>query len=250
MNRAIKIISVLSVAVIIIFVVVFFLNLPKKTISIQNEDSIADIAKIQETAPEDIESSQVAQEAPESIAEPKNASKEMPKPNVEVDAPLKAAIPESTSGKVIQHNVSFGFQKSSNRSIKAVIIHTSYNALGGDPFEYAKVLKEWKDYGVAPHYAIARDGAIYQLVDDQNIAWHAGSSKLPDGTTDVNGTSIGIEIVNDQSSKFSNEQYVSLNSLIASLKKKYSIKYVLGHADIAPGRKTDPWGIEWNKIQK
>lgn len=154
------------------------------------------------------------------------------------------------SVKIVSKLVSFGFQKSSGRNIEAIIIHTSYNNLGGDTFDFDKVLQEWKSAGVSPHYAIARDGTIYQLVADQNIAWHAGASKLPDGTTDVNGVSIGIEVINDQNSKFSADQYAALNALIASLKNKYAIKYVLGHDDIAPGRKTDPWGIEWSKVDK
>lgn len=157
---------------------------------------------------------------------------------------------QKSSGNIIQKFVSFGYQKSSGRTIKAIIIHTSYNNLGGDSFDFSKVMQEWKDAGVSPHYAIDRSGTIYQLVADQNIAWHAGTSKLPDGTTDVNGASIGIEIVNDQSSKFTEAQYASLNRLIGDLRKKFPVKYVLGHDDIAPGRKTDPWGIEWGKIQK
>lgn len=156
----------------------------------------------------------------------------------------------SGSGKIVSKLVSWGFAKSSDRNIKAVIVHTSYNNLGGDVFDFDKVLQEWKDAGVAPHYAIDRDGTIYQLVADQNIAWHGGVSKLPDGTTDVNGVSIGIEVINSQDAKFADAQYGALNSLIATLKKKYAIKYILGHDEIAPGRKTDPWGIDWKKVQK
>lgn len=156
----------------------------------------------------------------------------------------------STSGKIVQNLVSWGFAKSSGRTIKAIIIHTSYNNLGGDVFDFDKVIQEWKDAGVAPHYAIDRDGTIYQLVADQNIAWHAGVSKLPDGTTDVNGASIGVEVINSLDGKFTDDQYAALNSLVATLKKKYEIKYILGHDEIAPGRKTDPWGIEWNKVNR
>jgi hypothetical protein len=156
----------------------------------------------------------------------------------------------STPGKIVQNLVSWGFAKSSGRTIKAIIIHTSYNNLGGDVFDFDKVIQEWKDAGVAPHYAIDRDGTINQLVADQNIAWHAGVSKLPDGTTDVNGASIGIEIINSKDAKFTDDQYSALNSLIATLKKKYEIKYIFGHDEIAPGRKTDPWNIDWKKVQK
>ncbi|EKD58435.1 MAG: hypothetical protein ACD_56C00125G0001 [uncultured bacterium] len=50
--------------------------------------------------------------------------------------------------------------------------------------------------------------------------------------------------------EYTSDQYDALNQLIASLKKKYSIKYILGHDDIAPGRKTDPWGIDWDRVRK
>lgn len=152
--------------------------------------------------------------------------------------------------KIVQKLVSWGFAKSSSRTVKAVIVHTSYNNLGGDVFDFDKVIQEWKDAGVSPHYAIDRNGTIYQLVLDNNIAWHAGVSKLPDGTTDVNGVSIGVEVINSQDAKFTDTQYEALNSLIAGLKKKYSIKYILGHDEIAPGRKTDPWNINWEKVRK
>lgn len=162
----------------------------------------------------------------------------------------KSVETKAAPGKIVNKLVSWGFQKSSGRTIKAIIIHTSYNAIGGDVFDFNQVIQEWKDAGVAPHYAIDREGVIYQLVGDQNIAWHAGASKLPDGTTDVNGASIGIEVINSKDAKFTSAQYTGLNSLIATLSSRYDIKYVLGHDDIAPGRKSDPWGIDWGKVKR
>ncbi|KKQ40354.1 MAG: N-acetylmuramyl-L-alanine amidase, negative regulator of AmpC, AmpD [Candidatus Moranbacteria bacterium GW2011_GWC2_37_73] len=88
------------------------------------------------------------------------------------------------------------------------------------------------------------------MVTDQNIAWHAGVSKVPDGRTNVNDFSIGIEMINTKDGKYTDDQYAALNSLIVTLKKKYKIKYILGHNEIAPDRKTDPWGIEWNKVNR
>ncbi len=162
----------------------------------------------------------------------------------------KIETKNSDSGKIVQKLVAWGFQKATGRKIDTIILHTSYNALGGDEFDKDKVIQEWKDAGVAPHYLIARDGTIYQLVSDQNIAWHAGVAKMPDGRTDVNAFSIGVEIINTQDGKFTSDQYTAVNRLIGDLKNKYPIKNILGHSDIAPGRKTDPWGIEWKKIDK
>jgi hypothetical protein len=146
--------------------------------------------------------------------------------------------------------VSWGFQKESDREIDTIILHTSYNILGGDRYDIEKVIKEYQDYQVAPHYVIDRSGAIYQLVENENIAYHAGESKLPNGRAGVNKFSIGIEILNDETDKFTSNQYESANDLIKFLKSSYKIKYVLGHNQIAPGRKTDPWNINWDKIDK
>ncbi len=163
---------------------------------------------------------------------------------------LDAEKKSSSAGKIVQSLVNWGFQKATGRKIDTLVVHTSYNALGGDEFDKDQVIQEWKDAGVAPHYMIARDGTIYQLVADQNIAWHAGVAKLPDGRTDVNSFSIGIEVINTKEGKFAEAQYLALNSLIATLKQKYAIKYILGHSEIAPGRKTDPWGIAWSKVSR
>lgn len=151
--------------------------------------------------------------------------------------------------KIIQKLVSWGFSPASNRKIDTVIIHSSYNALGGDEYDVAKLIAEYKEYEVAPHYLIDRQGKIYQLVAEKNIAYHAGESKTPDGRTQVNSFSLGIEVINTKEDKYTSEQYASLNFLLAKIKANYSIKYVLGHNDISPGRKTDPWNFDWKKIK-
>ena len=154
------------------------------------------------------------------------------------------------TAKIIERFVSWGFEKSSGRKIDTIIVHSSYDALGSEPFSVSGLLNEYKQYGVATHYLIDREGKIYQLVADKNIAYHAGESKVPDGRTGVNAFSIGIEMMNTEDGKFTSEQYSALNSLIVTLKNRYSIKYILGHKDIAPGRKTDPWNINWTNVQK
>jgi N-acetyl-anhydromuramyl-L-alanine amidase AmpD len=154
------------------------------------------------------------------------------------------------TSQIINRFVSWGFQKATGRKIDTIIIHSTYDASGNDPYSIDGIIAEYKQYGVSPHYLIARDGTIYHLVADQNIAYHAGVSKMPDGRTDVNDFSIGIEMVNTMDGKFTDDQYNALNQLIVSLKKQYPIKYILGHSDIAPGRKTDPWNIDWSKVNK
>ena len=111
-----------------------------------------------------------------------------------------------------------------------------------------KLINEYKSYGVSPHYLIDRKGDVYQLVSDQNIAYHAGESKMPDGRTNVNNFSLGIEIMTTESDSPSGAQYASLINLIKYIKSKHKIKNILGHNQIASGRKTDPWNFNWSKI--
>jgi len=150
--------------------------------------------------------------------------------------------------KVKNKLVSWGFSVSSGRLIDTIILHSSYNALGGDEYDLDKLIYEYKEYGVAPHYLIDRKGDIYKLVEDKNIAYHAGVSKMPDGRNSVNNFSIGIEIINTKTDDYEKEQYEATQKLIDYLKKEYKVKYILGHEEIAPDRKTDPWNFDWNKV--
>lgn len=152
--------------------------------------------------------------------------------------------------KIKDNLVSWGFSAKKDRKIDTIILHSSYNIMGGDEYDFDKIVQEYKDYGVAPHYVIDRDGEIFRLVKDNNVAYHAGESKVPDGRSGVNNFSIGIELINSEKDKFTANQYEAINNLVGYLKGEYKIKYILGHSDIAPGRKTDPWNIIWEKINR
>lgn len=143
--------------------------------------------------------------------------------------------------------VSFGYESASGRDIDTIVLHSSHG-VSGDSYDVDDVIALWKSYGVAPHYMIARDGTVYQLVSDKNIAYHAGDSKMPDGRSGVNNFSIGVEILNTKTDSYTSAQYQATKDLISSLKKKYGKMEVVGHDDIAPGRKTDPWNFNWDKI--
>ncbi len=94
---------------------------------------------------------------------------------------------------------------------------------------------------VSAHYLIARDGRIIQLVDERARAWHAGESKWG-ADTDINSASLGIELDNNGHEPFPEVQISALLRLLADIEARYRIPAAnfLGHADIAPGRKTDP----------
>lgn len=94
---------------------------------------------------------------------------------------------------------------------------------------------------VSAHYVICDDGTIHHMLNDYLRAWQAGVSKWGNNT-DINSSSIGIELDNDGYEYFSEPQIVSLIKLLDTLKKKYTIPTAnfIGHSDIAPRRKVDP----------
>lgn len=94
---------------------------------------------------------------------------------------------------------------------------------------------------VSSHYVICRNGTVHHMLNDYLRAWHAGNSQWG-GNTDINSSSIGIEIDNNGSEPFSDAQINSLLRLLGRLKKDYAIpaSHFIGHSDIAPGRKVDP----------
>ncbi len=94
---------------------------------------------------------------------------------------------------------------------------------------------------VSAHYLIGRDGKRFQLVADEQRAWHAGGGHW--GTiTDVNSVSIGIELDNDGEAEFPDAQIASLITLLGDLCERHSIPrtQIVAHADFAPTRKQDP----------
>ena len=117
-----------------------------------------------------------------------------------------------------------------------VLHHTS----GDDADQAARTLTN-PLRGVSAHYLIARDGGIIQLVDERARAWHAGDSKWG-ADTDLNSASLGIELDNNGREAFADAQITALLRLLADIKERYRIPAAnfLGHADVAPRRKTDP----------
>lgn len=103
---------------------------------------------------------------------------------------------------------------------------------------------------VSSHYVICRDGTVYHMLNDLLRGHHAGVSKWGN-TTDLNSSSIGIELDNNGYETFSEAQISSLLILLDRLKKAYSIPTAnfIGHGDIAPTRKNDPnWRFPWKLL--
>lgn len=101
---------------------------------------------------------------------------------------------------------------------------------------------------VSAHFLIRRDGELVQFVSTLQRAWHAGVSEWQ-GRARCNDFSVGIELEGCDELPFAREQYAVLRALLTELKQAYPVEAVVGHADIAPGRKTDPGPcFDWRLI--
>ena len=92
---------------------------------------------------------------------------------------------------------------------------------------------------VSSHFLIRRGGQVVQFVDCGERAWHAGVSSFQ-GRERCNDFSIGVELEGTGEVPFTQAQYRRLATLTRMLCAHHPLRWVAGHADIAPGRKTDP----------
>ena len=102
---------------------------------------------------------------------------------------------------------------------------------------------------VSAHLVIGRHGDLYQAVEFDKRAWHAGQSEFR-GRARCNDFSIGIELIGPEEGPFTDAQYQSLNMVCSELCRVYEIdaECIVGHRDIAPGRKVDP-GADFDYVK-
>ena len=107
---------------------------------------------------------------------------------------------------------------------------------------------------VSAHYVVTEDGQVLSLVDEDKRAWHAGRSYWR-GVTDVNSASVGIEIVNPGHEfgyrPFPEAQIAAVIALVDDIRTRWEISNdrIVGHADVAPGRKDDPGELfPWKRL--
>ncbi len=113
------------------------------------------------------------------------------------------------------------------------------NQLPVDAHDY---FSEIQDLRVSSHLLIDRQGDVTQFVSMEDRAWHAGKSSFQ-GREECNDFSIGIELEGTDFCEFSEQQYQKLTRLTKDILSAYpaiSLDRIVGHSDIAPGRKTDP----------
>jgi len=120
------------------------------------------------------------------------------------------------------------------------------------PAEAHPYFREIAGQRVSAHALIRRDGAIVQYVPFGERAWHAGKSEYR-GRSGCNDFSIGVELEGTDDTPYTDAQYVTLAVLAAALLEAYpslSTQAIVGHSDIAPGRKSDPGGaFDWPRFR-
>lgn len=109
-----------------------------------------------------------------------------------------------------------------------------------------------EDLKVSSHLLIERDGAVCQFVPFDKCAWHAGESSF-EGRDNCNDFSVGIELEGTDRNGFREVQYGTLIAVCRTLIDTYGIppRNIVGHSDIAPGRKTDPGPVfDWPRLRQ
>jgi len=103
---------------------------------------------------------------------------------------------------------------------------------------------------VSAHFLIRRDGALVQFVPCTMRAWHAGASSWR-GRDRCNDFSVGIELEGADDVPYTAKQYRKLARLLEAIRSRYPVEDVVGHSDVAPGRKTDPGPVfDWPLVRE
>lgn len=143
---------------------------------------------------------------------------------------------------------STNFDVRPGRRIRCIVIHSTAGSLKLAINELTN-----PENKKSAHYVIGKNGSINQLVSDRDVAWHAGISSWR-GREWVNGFSIGIELenANDGKDPYPEMQVAACAWLCRQLMQENNvgIQDVVGHADVSPGRKTDPLGFPWEAFRK
>jgi N-acetylmuramoyl-L-alanine amidase len=134
------------------------------------------------------------------------------------------------------------------KAISLVVVHATATAGIDSPLTWICS----KESGVSAHYLIGLDGEVHHLVHESNVAWHAGVSVWK-GIPNVNDYSVGIELVNDNTGTmpYPQAQLDACSAMVKAIAADYNLTTadVVGHLDIAPGRKTDPANFPWKEFR-
>ena len=121
------------------------------------------------------------------------------------------------------------------------------------PAEIHPYFAEVAPLRVSSHLVVQRDGALTQYVSFADRAWHAGQSNYQ-GRAACNDFSVGVELEGTDTLPYEATQYEALAAVVAALCAAYprlSADRLVGHSDIAPGRKTDPGpAFDWPRARR
>ena len=160
--------------------------------------------------------------------------KQVPSPNIN-------QRPDGGISLIVIHNISLPPNEFDNDYIEQFF--TNQLDFTAQPYFQTLVGTE-----VSAHLLIKRNGKIIQFVPFDKRAWHAGQSNFA-GRENCNDFSIGIELEGSDNLAYEAVQYQVLKTTAEKLKSHYPITDIVGHSDIAPGRKTDPGdAFDWSKI--
>jgi N-acetyl-anhydromuramoyl-L-alanine amidase len=161
-----------------------------------------------------------------------------------VDSPNQDARPDPDDiSLVVIHNISLPPKVYGGDGILQLFT----NRLDPTAHPYYATIHELR---VSSHFLIRRDGELLQFVPCGQRAWHAGAS-IWKGRERCNDFSVGIELEGCDEDAFEQTQYETLDRLLAGLMQRYPIQDIVGHSDIAPGRKTDPGPcFDWSRVTR
>ncbi|MAL95983.1 MAG: 1,6-anhydro-N-acetylmuramyl-L-alanine amidase AmpD [Haliea sp.] len=167
-----------------------------------------------------------------------STARHVPSPNCEPRPP--GVAPEL----VVIHNISLPPGEFGGPGIEQLFTNT----LDWDAHPYYQSIRGLR---VSAHFLLRRDGELLQFVSTEERAWHAGVSCWQ-GRDNCNDFSIGIELEGTDTQAYTEAQYAGLKRLIGLLRKHYpgiGPGDLAGHADVAPGRKTDPGpAFDWSRL--
>ena len=146
---------------------------------------------------------------------------------------------------LVIHNISLPSGKFGSSHVHAFFA----GRLNPDEHDFFKQIYQIR---VSSHFYIRRDGHIVQFVPVQHRAWHAGVSSFQ-GRTRCNDFSIGIEMEGTDNTLYTDAQYCALKKVTRELMEEFpaiTLGRIVGHNDIAPGRKSDPGvAFDWTRYR-
>jgi len=162
----------------------------------------------------------------------------------QLDSPNHDARPEGSRVELLViHNISLPPGRFGGPAVEELFM----NVLDCAAHPYFEALRGIR---VSAHFLIRRGGELVQFVPCDLRAWHAGVSSWR-GRERCNDFSIGIELEGTDQRPYTERQYRRLECLTRMLRARYPITDIVGHSDIAPGRKTDPGpSFDWERYRK